>query len=119
MVSVNNVPVFTCKSVVAALTAAAASTDPSVTIVFASERYILVHDCPQDILIHLCVDQLLPIHSLRSASLDPPPSLPHTAAPEPGYATMHEPISHDQILIMMRSLNSTRVQIEGPINCVH
>jgi hypothetical protein len=32
---------------------------------------------------------------------------------------MHEPISHDQILIMMRSLNSTRVQIEGPINCVH
>ena len=107
VVSVNNTPVFTCDSIVAALNAAAVSDDASVIIVFAPERYIPVHDRPRDDPIHLSVDQLLIIHSLRSASLVPPTAVPNTEAPEPVYATSQEPLSHDQILIMMRSLNTT------------
>jgi hypothetical protein len=58
VVSVNATPVFTCKdSIVAALTVAAASDNASVTIVFAPERYIPVHDCPRDDPIHLSVDK--------------------------------------------------------------
>ncbi|KAI2495399.1 hypothetical protein MHU86_19113 [Fragilaria crotonensis] len=107
IVSLNDTPVFSCDSIVTALMSAAASDAPSVTIVFAPERYIPVHNRPRDDPIHLSVDQLSVIHSLRSTILDPPLHVPIPAAPEPGYATIHEPMSHDQILIMMRSLNTT------------
>lgn len=108
IVSINTTPVFTCDSIVAALSAAAVSDDASVTIVFAPERYIPVHDRPRDDPIHLSVDRLLHIHSLRTTPrIGPPVAAPTTAVPEPGYATIHEPLSHDQILLMMRSLNTT------------
>ncbi|KAI2490990.1 Reverse transcriptase (RNA-dependent DNA polymerase) [Fragilaria crotonensis] len=108
LVSVNTTPVFTCDSIVAALSAAAVSDDASVTLVFAPERYIPVHDRPRDDPIHLSVDQLLHINSLRSTHRATPLlAAPTTAVPEPGYATIHEPLSYDQILLMMRSLNTT------------
>jgi hypothetical protein len=107
VVSVDAIPVFTCASILAALTTAAASDNTSVTIVFAPDRYIPVHDRPRDDPIHLSVDQLLLIHSLRSFSLPPGVADSNTEAPEPGYATIHDPLSHDQIIIMMRSLNTT------------
>ncbi|KAI2501346.1 retrotransposon [Fragilaria crotonensis] len=107
IVSVNDTPVFSCDSIVTALMSVAASDAPSVTIVFAPDRYIPVHNRPRDDPIHLSVDQLSVINSLRSTILDPPLPVPIPAAPEPGYATIHEPMSHDQILIMMRSLNTT------------
>ena len=107
VVSVDDTPVFTCDSIMAALTTVAASDALSFTIVFAPERYIPVHARPHDNPIHLSVDQILLIHSLRSASVALPSTVPNTEAPERGYATIHEPLSHDRILLMMRSLNTT------------
>jgi hypothetical protein len=48
VVSVDGLAVFTCASILAALTAVAASDATSFTIVFAPERYIPVHSRPND-----------------------------------------------------------------------
>jgi hypothetical protein len=104
VVSVNTTPVFSCESVLAALTAAAAPDSVSFTIVFAPDRYIPVSSRPNDSPIHLSVDQLRLVDSTRAA----PSSVPSAAAPEPPRTmTMHEPLSYDQFLLLMRSLNTT------------
>lgn len=108
IVSVDDVPVFSCDSVVAALTAVVASDAVSFTIVFAPDRYIPVSSRPNDSPLHLSVDQLRLVASLRAPSaIDAPPPVPNAAAPEPRTAIMHEPLPHDQLLLLMRSLNTT------------
>jgi hypothetical protein len=87
-----------------------ASDSPSFTIVFAPDQYIPVHERPHDNPIHLSVDQLLVIHLLRSTTIpdiSPGVLLPNPDVPERGYATTHEPISHNQLILTMRSLNTT------------
>ena len=106
VVSVNDSPVFTCDSILAALSAATSSDESSFTIVFAPERFIPISARPHDSPIHLSVDQLLLIHTLRSTPLSLPVPL-NTEVPEPCTATMPESSPHDQLLIMMRSLNTT------------
>jgi hypothetical protein len=108
IVSVDGVPVFSRDSVIAALTAVATSDAVSFTIVFAPDRYTPIHSRPNDNPLHLSVDQLRLIYSIRSAPLTVAPSLvPNATAPEPRTAIMHEPLPHDQLLLMMRSLNTT------------
>jgi hypothetical protein len=63
VVSVNDTPVFSCESVLAALTAATASDAASFTIVFAPDRYIPVSSRPNDSPIHF--------RSINSVSLTP------------------------------------------------
>jgi hypothetical protein len=108
IVSVDGVPVFSCDSVLAALTTVATSDAASFTIVFAPDRYITVTSRPNDSPLHLSVDQLRLVHSIRTSPLAAAASLaPNAAAPEPRTAIMHEPLPHDQFLLMMRSLNTT------------
>jgi hypothetical protein len=77
-VSFNDTPVFSCESVLAALTAATAS-DAASSITFAS-----------------------------SIPFGPPRPLPQTQQHRsPRAMTMHEPLPHDQLLLLMRSLNTT------------
>ena len=78
IVSVNDVPVFSCDSVVAALTAIVASDAVSFTIVFAPERFIPVSSRPHDSPLHLSVDQS--VSSIPSAPprRSPPRALPQT-----------------------------------------
>jgi hypothetical protein len=108
IVSIDNVPVFSCDSIVAALTAVVASDAVTFTIVFAPNRYIPVSSRPHDSPLHLSVDQLRLIDSLRTLPiLDATPTAPIAAAPVPRTAIMHEPLPHDQLLLLMRSLNTT------------
>ena len=76
IVSVDNVPVFSCDSVVAALAAVVASDAVSFTIVFAPDRFIPVSSRPHDSPIDLSVDQLRLVTSSalpRPSPLCPPP----------------------------------------------
>ena len=110
IVSVDGISVFSCESIVLVLTSVAASNAASFTIVFAPDRYIPVNARPNDSPLHLSVNQLCLIDSLRAPTspAPAPPPLPNAAAPEPRIANMmHEPLPHDQLLLMMRSLNTT------------
>jgi hypothetical protein len=110
IVSIDGISVFSCESIVLALTSVAASDAASFTIVFAPDRYIPVSARPNDSPLHLSVDQLRLIDLLRGPTPSAPSSLPvpTATAPEPRIAiTMHEPLPHDQLLLMMRSLNTT------------
>jgi Reverse transcriptase (RNA-dependent DNA polymerase) len=72
IVSVNGHSVFTCASILAALSTIATSDDMTFTIVFAPDRYIPVHSRPHDSPIHLSVDQLRVVHAVRSLlTVDP------------------------------------------------
>ena len=107
IVSVDNVPVFSCDSVVAALAAVVASDAVSFTIVFAPDRFIAVSSRPHDSPIDLSVDQLRLVTSSalpRPSPLCPPPQ---TQQHQPRTAIIHEPLPHDQLLLLMRSLNTT------------
>ncbi|KAI2500857.1 hypothetical protein MHU86_13643 [Fragilaria crotonensis] len=81
----------------------------SFTIVFAPDRYIPVSARLNDSPLHLSVDQLRLIDLLRGPASAPSSlPVPNATAPEPRIAiTMHEPLPHDQLLLMMRSLNTT------------
>ncbi len=109
IVSVDDVHVFSCDSVVADLTAVVASDAVSITIVFAPDWYIPVSSRPNDSPLHLSVDQLRLVDTLRAPSaIDATPFAPNAAAPEPRCtAIMQEPLPHDQLLLLMRSLNTT------------
>ena len=56
--SIDNVPAYSCDSVIAALTAIAASNTVYFTIVFAPDRCFPVSSRPRSSLLHLSVDQL-------------------------------------------------------------
>jgi hypothetical protein len=99
----NDTPVFSCDSVLAALTAANASDAACFIIVFAPDRYIPVISRPNDSPLHLSVDQLRLVASLQAANFP----APNAAPPEPRTMTMHKPLPHDQLLLLMRSLNTT------------
>ncbi|KAI2489068.1 hypothetical protein MHU86_25534 [Fragilaria crotonensis] len=101
IVSIDGISVFSCESIILALTGVAASDAASFTIVFAPDRYIPVSARPNDSPLHLSVDQLRLIDLLRG----PAPRrlrlpVPNATAPEPRIAiTMHEPLPHDQLLL--------------------
>ncbi|KAI2509735.1 hypothetical protein MHU86_4717 [Fragilaria crotonensis] len=99
IVSIDGISVFSCESIVLALTGVAASDAASFTIVFAPDRYIPVSARPNDSPLHLSVDQLRLI-DLLGPTPSAPSSLPvpTAAAPEPRIAIMmHEPLPHDQL----------------------
>jgi hypothetical protein len=107
VVSVNGLAVFTCESILLALTDVVASDATSFTIVFAPERYIPVHSRPHDSPLHLSVDQLRTIHTLRSditfGSFPEVPEAPAPSTPD----RPSDPVPYDHFPLLMRSLNTT------------
>jgi Reverse transcriptase (RNA-dependent DNA polymerase)/GAG-pre-integrase domain len=90
IVSVNDSPVFTATSAIAALSAAATSDAVTFKIVLAPDRYIPIADRRQNSPIHLSVDQLRVINSILSESHADAQSSPE-----------------DHIPLVIRSMNTT------------
>jgi GAG-pre-integrase domain len=70
IVSVNDVPIFTAESAIAALQTVASSDAPTFRIVFAPDRYVPVSERRHAAPLHLSVDQLRTINEILSRDPD-------------------------------------------------
>jgi hypothetical protein len=100
-VSINAVAVFTAASILDALRTAATSGESSFTIVFAPDRYIPVADRHLEQPLHLSVDQLRTISTIKSSS--PLQSI----ADHIVLTTDADEFDDDHAQLLLRSLNTT------------
>ncbi|KAI2495082.1 hypothetical protein MHU86_19437 [Fragilaria crotonensis] len=101
IVSINDVAVFTAASITAALETVATSDERSFKIVFAPDRYIPVVDRHLDQPLHLSIDQLRVISTIK---LSPSPP---TAIHDGSFEEFDDDPNDDQVQILLRSLNTT------------